>query len=250
MSEDMDQGVHSLLGPYVVDAVTDDERAAFVRHLEACADCRAEVASLGEVAAALAAVEAIDPPAALRDRVMRQIDVTAQLTPTEAAAASRLEPRAAAPARRAPRRWLPLTAAAAAVVAVAAVGLSLLLPRQQATEASAMQRDAMMIASAPDAESMDMDLGATHVVVSDRMDGVALMGADTPMPADGMEYQLWLMMDDGTVMAGPTFMPDADGEVMTVMHTSLDDVAGVAVTEEPMGGSSHPTSDTVASVTM
>ncbi|WP_062202892.1 anti-sigma factor [Demequina salsinemoris] len=255
-----DQSVHSLLGPYVVDAVTDDERVAFERHLQSCADCRAEVASLRDVAAALASAEAIEPPKTLRASVMAQIATTPQLTPgaadasTDAAAPAAAvgpgEVSTIAPVRRLLRRpahrWLPLSAAAAAVVVVVAVGVGLLRPTPDAADTSAMERDVMMIVSAPDAHTMDLDLGTTHVIVSDRMEGVAVMCADTPMPDDGMEYQLWLVMDDGSTMAGPTFMPDDSGEVMTMMHAGLDDVAAIAVTEEPMGGSEEPTSDALA----
>ena len=42
--------VHALSGAYAVDALDDIERAAFERHLAACAECRAEVASLRETA--------------------------------------------------------------------------------------------------------------------------------------------------------------------------------------------------------
>lgn len=248
-----DQSVHALLGAYVVDAVSDIERAAFEDHLSECEDCRAEVASLREVTATLADAEAIDPPPVLKARVMEQISRTPQLTPTPAEPEETDAPAVAresgqdAPATARPRRrlWAPLTAAAA-TVAVAAVGVALLLPGAEPADTSAMERDVMMVASAPDAHSMDLDLGATHVVVSERMESVALMGAETPMPSDGMEYQLWLLMDDGSTMAGPTFMPDKDGEVMTMMHASLADVSSIAVTVEPMGGSSQPTSDVLA----
>ncbi len=243
-----DQSVHALLGPYVVDAVTDAERAAFEDHLAGCADCRAEVASLGDVTVTLADAEAVEPPAALKARVMQEIAHTPQLTPTPAPAPAVDPGPAQGPTRLGGRRrrlWPALTAAAASV-AVAAVGVALLVPRTDPADTSAMEKDVMMIASAPDAHSMDLDLGATHVVVSERMDSVALMGTEAPMPTDGMEYQMWLMMDDGTTMPGPTFMPDSDGEVMTMMHASLDDVSGIAVTEEPMGGSSQPTSETLA----
>ncbi|WP_084127567.1 anti-sigma factor [Demequina sp. NBRC 110054] len=276
-----DQSVHALLGPYIVDAVTDQERAAFERHLARCSDCSCEVASLREVSATMADAEAIAPPETLRADVMARIAVTPQLTPGDAGEAgddvvaetahtaasegapehasvaatadiaSRTGGRSASRALRRPaHRWLPLSAAAASVVVVVAVGLGLLRPTTDPGETAAMERDVMMIVSAPDAHTMDLDLGTTHVVVSDRMEGVAVMCSDTPMPEDGMEYQLWLVMDDGSTMAGPTFMPDDSGEVMTMMHASLDDVAAIAVTEEPKGGSEEPTSDALATTGM
>ena len=59
---------------YVIDAMTDEERRSFETHLRDCEHCRAEVASLQGVDEALAsAVPQVDPPAALRDRVMASV---------------------------------------------------------------------------------------------------------------------------------------------------------------------------------
>ena len=69
----------------------------------------------------------------------------------------------------------------------------------------------MMVASAPDTASMDLDLGAAHLVVSERMGEVAAMRYGAPMPTKGMEYQRWLVMDDGSAHPGPTIMPNANG---------------------------------------
>ena len=46
--------IHSLIGPYILDAVDDLERAAFDRHLRECDACRAEVDELTETSARLA----------------------------------------------------------------------------------------------------------------------------------------------------------------------------------------------------
>jgi len=63
-----------------------------------------------------------------------------------------------------------------------------------------------------------------------------------PMPKSGRTYQLWLMTPTAKINAG-TFMPTPNGEVMmrATMPMSTDSLAGVAVTEEPMGGSPQPT---------
>ena len=42
----MTPDLHTLVGPYVVDALPDDERAQFEEHLRRCAECQAEVAGL------------------------------------------------------------------------------------------------------------------------------------------------------------------------------------------------------------
>ncbi|WP_084104436.1 anti-sigma factor [Demequina sp. NBRC 110056] len=145
------------------------------------------------------------------------------------------------------RRWWPALAGAAATAAVFAVAWGLAGPSGDEPSSLAMEKDVMMIESAPDAKSMDMDLGTGHLVMSDRMDGYALMGSAAPMPTKGTEYQVWLILEDGSKVAGPTFMPDDAGGYMTVVHTD-DDVVAVAITCEPPGGSDEPTSDVVSVV--
>ncbi len=271
----MSDNVHALLGAYVVDAVTPAERAAFEAHLPGCEDCSVELASLLETTGILAEAEAVTPPASLRSRVMEEVARTAQLPPASGDDAAHTDgaagaaggddaaraggtdaeaPHVDAPvpltAARATRRLWPRLAVAAASVAALAVGGVVgggLIASRNAE--IALEKDVMMVASAPDAHSMDLDLGTSHLVVSDRMASVVAMGEDCPKPHDGMEYQLWVVMADGSKHAGPTFMPDSDGSFMTLMDDmAMDGVVAFAVTQEPAGGSEQPTSDMVAVV--
>lgn len=234
--------VHTLVGPYVLNAVTPQERAEFEAHLSQCDDCREEVESLRVVAAEIAQAQATAPPESLRASVLDAIAVTPQVSPTQDAPAEAATP---APRKRRVSAWA-VAAASALVLAVAGLGFGTAYQDRQ--ESAAMERDVMMVASAPDAHTMDLELGNAHLVVSEKMDGVAAMGQGAPMPADGMEYQMWLMMEDGTTAPGPTFMPSKSGEFMTVMHTSLDGVVGFAVTEEPAGGSTEMTGAKAAEI--
>jgi len=233
---------HSLLGPYVVGAVDDVDRKTFEHHLRDCADCRAEVAHMSDVVATLVDAEATAPPASLRAKVMEQAAHTAQLPPTVAESA-----RADSSRRR--FRWPLAGAAAAMAIAVAGIGM-FVSSTVDAPDTSALERDVIMVSSAPDAHTMELGLGSSHLVMSERMHGVALMGLDAPAPAEGMEYQLWLVLDDGQMVPGPTFMPDADGEFMAMMHTDFDGVTDFEITEEPHGGSGAPTGDAVAVVSL
>lgn len=236
---------HALLGAFMVDAVTDRERAEFEAHLPSCDDCRREVESLRGVVAIMADAEAAAPPARLRATVMERVARTAQLPPTVGAHGTDKV------GVRRERRVTPLArvlTAAATVVAIAAVGTALVVVTGGEPQGTAMEREVMMVASAPDAASMDLDLGASHLVVSKRMGAVAAMGYGAPMPTKGMEYQLWLVMEDGSAYPGPTFMPTDDGDFMALMHTGFLGVSGFWVTEEPMGGSEFPTGAPLASV--
>lgn len=259
----MSDNVHALLGAYAVDAVTDAERAAFDAHLPDCDDCAGELAGLREAVAVLGDAEAATPPPSLRAAVMAQVARTAQLPPSapETTEPVTALPVAASPVdapesdesaareRRAPR-WVRARLAVAASIAALAlggVGGAVLLAERNAEVA--LEKDVMMVASAPDAKAMDLDLGVAHLVVSDRMDAVVAMGDDCPPPKDGMTFQLWVMTADGETRAGPTFTPDKDGTFMMLMdELDVGDVVAFAVTEEPGGGSEQPTSDKLAVV--
>jgi len=242
----MSDDVHGLIGAYALDALTAEERAEFEAHLAVCEECRAEAASLGDVASALGAATAVTPPSSLRAAVLAQAAVTPQAVPGETASSA--PALASLDAKRRPRRPVKWVLAAASVLVLAAIGVGVGTAYQSRQDSLAMERDVMMVTTAPDAHTMPLSLGTAHLVMSSSMDGVAVMGQDAPMPADGMEYQLWVMMDDGSAVAGPVFMPASDGEFMTVMHAPMDGVAGFMVTEEPVGGSSKMTGDMVAEV--
>ena len=73
--------IHALSGAYAVDALDDDERTEFERHLEVCPECRAEVRSFSETAALIAETGAEAPPASLRESVLSGIGSIRPLPP-------------------------------------------------------------------------------------------------------------------------------------------------------------------------
>lgn len=236
-------GEHSLLGPYVVGALDTQERSAFEGHLSVCEACTDEVLSLEDTVASLADAQATPPPASLRASVMDEIARTAQVPPRLRTVAAQ------APSTPRRRRWPVIVTSAASLVAIAGIGVAY-GTRDTGADVSALERDIVMLSSAPDAHSMELGLGSTHLVMSTRMDEVAVMGHETPMPADGMEYQLWFVMADGTSVAGPTFMPDKQGDVMAISDADCSHIASFAVTVEPHGGSPAPTGDVIATVSL
>lgn len=105
----MSNDPHDLLAAYALDALDDDERERFERHLADCEECTEQLAMLREPVAALAyAAEGPVPPKELRDRIIE---------------GARSEPRAAV--IKLPRRnWaLGAVAAVAAAAACLAIGL-------------------------------------------------------------------------------------------------------------------------------
>jgi anti-sigma factor RsiW len=77
--------VHTLAGPYAMDAISAPDRARFDRHLARCEDCAREIASLREATARLAAAAAVSPPPALKARVMAAAAATRQRPPAAGA---------------------------------------------------------------------------------------------------------------------------------------------------------------------
>ena len=105
------ESLHELAAGYALDALDDDERAAFEQHLAECEQCAADVLAFRETAALLAyAEEGPELPAALRERVLEE--------------ARRELPHQSVVVLR-PRRALRLTAIAAAAAVAAAIGLGL-----------------------------------------------------------------------------------------------------------------------------
>jgi anti-sigma factor RsiW len=75
---------HLNTGSMALDALPEDEAAAFSLHLETCPTCSAELTSFLETAAILGSSVAQAPPASLRRSVMQAIAVTPQLPPLTA----------------------------------------------------------------------------------------------------------------------------------------------------------------------
>jgi hypothetical protein len=77
--------------------------------------------------------------------------------------------------------------------------------------------------------------------------GILLYAGTVPMPASNRTYQLWLVLKDKNAkpMSAGMFRPDSSGKVMLTipsMPAGMDSAAALAISEEPDGGSSQPTS--------
>lgn len=233
----MSTDIHSLVGAYALDAVDDLERAAFDRHLRECETCRTEVDELREAAARLADGAWSVPPPSLRAGVMTAVRATRQLTPEK-------------PGRPAGLRWRRLTAAAAAVVAVAGATYAVQdqrvrHERDRAEAAQAAEARVESILSAPDLAVREQGVdggGRVTVAVSRLRNAGVIMLAASGSPA-GRVYQLW------TVRSG---QPHSEGALDLGQTTAVRVVAGidqasdVGVTVEPPGGSRTPTLPMVA----
>ena len=225
--------IHDQVAPYALDALDEDERVEFERHLADCERCRRELQELQGTAAALAwGVEGPEPPDGLRDRILEQARGEAQVVPFR---------------RR--RRWVaPALGVAAVAAACIAIGLGLWaaslsndLDRER--ELNAAQTRALEIVGDPAAKVTRLQ-GAegTLVVGSGGRAALVVCGLD-PAPS-GQTYEAWLIR--GTPVAAGLFEA-SDTCTAVALDRTASSGATVAVTREPEEGSERPTSDPIFS---
>lgn len=221
---------HTLVGPYVLDALPTGEREEFEAHLEQCPECQAEAAELRATAARLGRATAIAPPPDLRERVLAEAARTRQVAPRG--------PLALVAARR---RWAVGLAAAAAVLVIVALGAVAVQADRRADRAEQLTA----IVADPDAHSVTLtgEGGTMRLVASPGHDASVIVAHDMPTPPEGKVYALWYQRDGRMVPAG-LFRPDDDGSVRARVDGTPTDVVGVTI--EPDGGSDEPTLPIVA----
>jgi anti-sigma-K factor RskA len=201
--------------PYLLGALEPDEAQAFMGHLDQCAVCRDEVASLAPVLDALPSCAPPRPvPAAFRRRVLRAV----RAEPTVAAGRAR---RVRMFGRAAPAGWLALGLAVAAAALVVAVGLP--HARTRMIHASVGQAD------------LRVDAGGHGELIVRHLPA---------LPADRV-YELWLERPGGTPRPSTLFAVSSRGGADIGVPGLLNGVGRLLVTVEPRGGSLAPTSPAV-----
>ena len=248
----MSGDLHTLTGAYAADALSETERLAFERHLDACPACDQEVRELSETAARLGSAVALPPPAALWDRVRAEAAATRQLPPV--ADPTPLSGRGAALAggRGVRRRFPPLLAAAAALLVAAAISVTALnlgLPGQGGRSEGPVDLVAAVL-SAPDARRIAAKPGPTGqvAVVVSRQRGQAVFEASgLPEVPAARTYQLWVVDRSGPRPAG-LVEPGGAGKVTRLLEGRVTGSEQVAMTVERRGGAARPTTEPVVVV--
>ena len=247
--------LHTLVGPYALNALPSRDRARFERHLAACEACAQEVRGMQETAARLAAATAVPPSAQLRERVLAAAARTRQLPPVPAdpagAAARWRDGRRTAAARRrlrAGRRpWArPLALVLSAAFAAAAVtfGTMTLVTQHRLSQAQASDHMLAAVLTAPDAKMMSAPVtggGTATIVMSHQMHALAFSSAGLPRLPAGQSYELWLMGPSGS-RPGAMLPRPAHAMTSPVIATGLRSGDMVELTVEPSGGAARPTS--------
>ena len=238
-----DRQVHTLAGPYAMDAISAPDRARFERHLAGCEECSREIASLREATARLATATAVPPPPALKTRVMAAAAATRQRPPVP-------EPEAAVRGWRA-RAWpgrgrLALAAGAVAAAAVAAVavlfGLSNGSTHDQLSQAQASSQQIAAVLTARDATMMTGAVqggGTVTIVMSHARRELVFTAADLHALPGARGYQLWLIGPAGD-RAVSMLPPGRHGMTGPVIAAGLRPGDHLALTAAPPGGTPYP----------
>jgi len=223
--------IHALTGAYVLDALTDLERAEFERHLATCTDCAAEVSSLSEAAVGLSELVSTAPPAHLRAQILAGARTVRPLPPR------------VAPEHRRTKRWPRLAAAAAIVIGLGAGVTTVWHPWKPEVVQLSL---ADSVRQAPDAHTWTQQLGngGHATVIRSQSVGAAIWESDglAAVPA-GHVYQLWVQTPDERLNPAG-LLSSGDGAV--VLRGETDDAIGVGLTVEPAGGSPAPTTKPLA----
>jgi anti-sigma-K factor RskA len=202
---------------YALGALEPDEAERFKAHLEDCVICRDELSAFQQVAGALPmAAPQYRAPRGLRRRVLKQIHAEARAATTESSRAPRASPRFR-PA------WAGALAGAVAVAVAVVIAVG------------SGGSNARVIASVVGHAQLRVSGGHGELVVN-----------HLPAPSPGHIYEVWLKTTNGAPQ--PTkalFSVTSRGAADVDVPGNLRGISTVMVTQEPAGGSTHPTSPAV-----
>jgi len=243
----MSDDIHSLTGPYVLDALPEEDRIGFEQHLLSCTGCAAEVAGFREAAVKLTVGVAASPPPGLKDSVMTAIGQVEQLPPVPAADAftGPTDPTVVVVPRRAFRRRSLLALAAAVVIVAGAGGVAINQYRKNAAAQRTTDQIAAVLAQ-PDAHTVRGSLtggGEATMVASAGGDAAVVVLRELPRLPSQKTYQLWLIDSSKAAHSVGLAAPDSADQTKVIVGGVAGKVA-FGVTVEPEGGSQQPTMGT------
>jgi anti-sigma-K factor RskA len=206
---------------YALGIAGDPENAEIAAHLaRQCPNCVPGVASaMATVTAMSGAVKIVQPPRYLRRRVLAAV-----------------EPR--------PNKWslgavLPWAITAAMSIALLSIGLS----GRRAGDTARLEQ-ALSILNDP--ATRDVTFGESEKPSKGRVfvnpkKGVVFIGASLPRLDAGKTFELWVIPAKGNSVPAGLFQSEADATAVFVRPGPVENVAAIAVTVEPAGGSPKPT---------
>lgn len=230
--------LHLLTGAYATGTLPHEEDQAFAAHLGDCKPCALETRELLETTALLGVAAAQPAPKHLRAAVLAEITRTRQLPPTVAVLADHRP--------RARRRRINLAAAACLATLAIATGS---FAWQQHTRDTGTGQRVVALQNAPQSRTATGigDAGTATVTVWRAQGQMQFTAGHLPALRPGRTYQIWLLTASGTRSAG-TFNPEPGRSVTRSFPGPQP--GELAVTDEPAGGSTQPTTKPLLQLTL
>jgi len=241
--------VHALTGPYVLNALPEDERVGFEAHLADCRSCSAEVAELREAANKLGTAVATAPPPALKARVLAEIATTRQLHPL-VKQEEPIAPQPAAVKKSFSRRSF--FGLAAAGLAVAGAGGIAIDQYRDSSRIRKQNEELAALLSESDAQMVRGDVkggGNATVVMSPSKDRAIVLLHGLQQLPDGKTYQLWLM-DKSRTMHSAGLASGQSADQSKLIQGGVADKIYFGLTVENVPGSPTPTLPPAALIAM
>lgn len=236
----MNDEQHDLAAPYVLDALPDEERALYERHLETCAECRSEIMELRQVVGVLPlAPEMVDPPESLKHNLLEAVQRDEPHRPSLTA----LPGGAAAPGRRVPRfsGWVYASVAALLIAALGVWNIRLQQTVQDQRAALTFERSVAAQltrgASVMRVPGTSAAPSAEAAMVQPAHGGNAyFIVAGLPQTPGGKVYQLWFVRGKTPRSAAVFRYQGSDAEIVRLpMRASGYQLAAVTVEPGPHG---------------
>jgi hypothetical protein len=248
VTEPAHQDLLALATPYALHAVSSDEQRDIEQWIAGAPEdvVRAfhdEVRAVRETMAVVSATTSVEPPEHLRDRLLAAIGDAPRLSVVPGSNAPAPQPASTGQTRSTRWRTVALSAAAAVIIGLGAVGVGIAL-RPEAAKPSAAEQ----IFEAPDVKTVSGPIptgGTATVVFSRERNAAVLVMNDVAPPEQGYVYQMWLVAADGAHSAG-TMDAGAVSPSTTAVLPDIDGSNALAFTVEPGTGSTQPTSPVFA----
>jgi hypothetical protein len=206
---------------YALGIADDPEGSEITEHLaRKCHNCVPGITSaMATVAAMSGAVNASHPPHRLRKRVLASIE---------------REPRGRLAS------FLPWAIVAALSIALISIGIS---GRRETGDTSKLQQ-ALSILNDP--ATRDVSFGQSEKPSRGRVfvspgKGVVFIGANLPRLGSDKTFELWVIPAKGNPVPAGLFVSQSDASAVYVHSGAIENATAIAVTVEPSGGSTQPT---------
>ena len=233
--------MRDLVAAYALDALEGDEVDQVEEHLRFCPRCRAELASYHETAVLLA-YTGERAPAGLWERIVAELDPPVATPPAQPLLGARR--RSASRRRLRAAAWAAVAASVAGLGGVVAHDSARIAALDSAATGQSLVRQLAAAAIDPGARraalvSVNGPARADAIVLGDGR-GYLVASDLAPLP-DDRTYQLWAIVAGKPVSAGLLGSHPGINAFRADPH-----LAGLAVTDEPAGGSRQPTAAPVA----